>query len=69
MTLDDLLVDEEELSESLLTETLIQYIRIGDESGNIVSQPAYEGLTNRQKVIVILLAQHALEGLDMADEQ
>ena len=43
MTLDDLLVDEEELSESLLTETLIQYIRIGDESGNIVSQPAYVG--------------------------
>lgn len=68
LTYDDLLINEEEVSESLLTETLIDYVRIGDESGSIVPQEAYEDLTNGQKVIVVLLAQHALEGLDMADE-
>lgn len=68
-TFEDLLIDEEEVSETLLTETLIDYIRIGDESGSIVPQDAYEDLTNREQVVVVLLAQHALEGLDMADEQ
>ena len=68
-TFDDLLIDEEEVSETLLTETLINYIRIGDESGSIVPQDAYEDLTNREKVVIILLAQHALKGLDMADKQ
>jgi DNA-binding MarR family transcriptional regulator len=69
LSFDDLLIDEEEASETLLTETLIDYIRIGDESGNLVPQDAYEALTNQEKIVVTLLAQHALEGLDMADEQ
>jgi hypothetical protein len=68
LTFNDLLIDEEEVSESLLTETLIEYIRIGEESGRIVPQEEFEDLTNRQKVIVTLLAQHALEGLDMAEK-
>jgi len=66
---DDLLIDEEEVSGTLLTETLIDYIRIGDESGSIVPQNAYEDLTIQEKIVVILLAQHALEGLDKAEEQ
>lgn len=69
LTFEDLLVDEEEVNETLLTETLVDYIRIGDESGNLVPQNAYEELTNREKVIVVLLAQHALEGLDMTDQE
>jgi len=69
LTFDNLLINEEEVSESLLTETLIEFIRIGDESGRIVPQESFEDLTNRQKVVVTLLAQHALEGLDMAAEQ
>ncbi|WP_135665202.1 hypothetical protein [Halorhabdus rudnickae] len=68
-TFQDLLVDEEEASEVLLTETLIDYIRIGDDSGNIVPQEKFEDLTNPKKVSVILLAQHALEGLEMEEEQ
>lgn len=67
LTFDDLLIDEDEVNESLLTETLIEYVRIGNESGGIIAQAAYEELTNREKVIVILLAQHAIEGLDMTD--
>jgi len=69
LSFDDLLIDEEEVSETLLTETLIDYVRIGDESGSIVPQEAYESLTNRKKVVVALLAQHALEGLEMTDQQ
>lgn len=69
MTFEDLLIDEEVVSETLLTETLIDYIRVGDESGSIVPQDAYEELTNREKVVVVLLAQHALEGLDMTDQK
>jgi len=69
LSFDDLLIDEEEVSETLLTETLIDYVRIGDESGSIVPQDAYEDLTNRKKVIITLLAQHALEGLEMTDQQ
>jgi len=69
LTLDDLLIDEEELSESLLAETLIEYIRIGEDNGTIIPQPEYEDLTNRQKIVVILLAQHALEKLDIAEDE
>jgi len=35
----------------------------------MLPQEAYEELTNRQKIVVILLAQHALEGLDMTDQK
>lgn len=68
LTFNDLLIDEEEVNENLLAETLIEYIRIGEESGRIVPQEAFEDLTNGQKVIVTLLAQHAREGLDMAEK-
>lgn len=69
LTFEDLLVDEQELSESLLTETLIEYIRIGDETGNIVPQEEFEDLTNQEKVVVVLLVQHALEGLDKTEKE
>lgn len=68
LSYEDLLVDEEALSEDLLTETLIDFVKIGGESGNLVPEDAFEDLTNREKVTVVLLTQHALEGLDMADE-
>lgn len=65
----DLLIDEENVSESLLTETLIEYIRIGQESGRIVPQEKFENLTNRQKVIVTLLSQHVLKELEMTEKE
>jgi hypothetical protein len=68
LSFDDLLIDEEEVSEALLTETLIEYIRIGDESGSIVPQEAFEDMTVKKRVVVVLLAQHALEGMDMSDD-
>ena len=68
VTFEDLLIDEEEISENLLTETLIEYVRIGQDSGNVIPQEAFEDLTNRQKVTIILLAQHALTELDYTEE-
>ncbi|RZH67991.1 hypothetical protein [Natrinema altunense] len=69
LTFEDLLVDEQKLNENLLTETLIEYIRIGDESGDIVPQEEFEDLTNQEKVVVVLLVQHALEGLDKTEKE
>lgn len=69
LTFEDLLVDEAEVSETLLTETLLDYVRIGEESGSLVPQEASEDLTNVKKVTVVLLAQHALVGLDKTDEE
>lgn len=68
-TLDDLLVDEEKLNEELLTELLSDYIRIGNDSGSLVPQPAFEELNSKQKTTVVLLAQRARFELDMADSE
>jgi hypothetical protein len=69
VTFDDLLIDEEELNENLLAETLIDYLRIGSESGSLVLEDEFEDLTSHKQVTVVLLAQHALEGVGMADGQ
>lgn len=68
-SLEDLLVDEEELNEELLYDLLSDYVRIGNESGNLVPQPAFEDLTAKQKITVILLAQKARYELDKAETE
>jgi len=67
-TFEDLLIDEEDIGENLLSETLIDYVRIGHNSGNLIPQEPFEELTNQQKVTIILLAQHALTELDFTEE-
>ncbi|SFL21714.1 hypothetical protein SAMN04487950_2856 [Halogranum rubrum] len=67
--LSDLLVDEEELNEELLFEILSDYIRIGSESGNLVTQPAFRDLDSKQKVLVVLLARKACTALNLADSE
>ena len=67
-TFEDLLIDEEEISENLLSETLIDYVRIGQDSGNVIPQEPFEDLTNQQKLTIMLLAQHALTELDFTEE-
>lgn len=68
-TLENLLVDEKELNEELLVETLSNYIRIGNESGNLVPQPSFEKLTSKQKITVVLLAQKARFELERAESE
>lgn len=66
---DDLLVDEEEVNEALLTETVIDYVQIGEQSGELIAKPPYDELTAPKKLTVVLLAHRARVGLDMADDE
>jgi len=68
-SLEDLLVDEEQLNEELLFGILSDYIRIGNESGSLVPQPAFEELTAKQQITVVLLAQKARFELDRAETE
>lgn len=68
-TLEDLVVDEEELNEELLTEVLFEYIRIGQESGSIITQPPFHELSSTQKTAVILLTQKAKHELGLAESE
>lgn len=67
--LNELLVDEEELNEELLFEVLSDYIRIGSESGNLVTQAPFRELNANQKVLVVLLSQKARTALDLAESE
>lgn len=66
-TLEDLLVDEEEVTEELLVELLGDYIRIARGSGDLIPEPAFNDLKARQQILVVLTAQKARTELDMVD--
>lgn len=66
---EDLLVDEEELNEELLVQTVGNYVKIGNESGELVPEDDYHKLTAKEKIAVVLLAQKARYELDLADEE
>lgn len=68
-TLENLLVDEEEVTEELLFDLLADYIRIGSDSGAIITQPDFRDLNAREKILVILTAQKAREELGMVETQ
>ncbi len=68
-SLEDLLVDEEQLNEELLANTVGEYVNIGKDSGDLIPDEAYNDLTAREKVVVALLAQKARSELDMAEEE
>lgn len=68
-TLEDLLVDEEELNEELLAETVGRYVGIGKDSGDLIPNEKYTELNSKEKVVVALLAQKARYELDMAEEE
>lgn len=68
-SLEDLLIDEEDLNEELLSEVLIEYIRIGNNSGSIITKPGFHELNSQQKVAVVLLAQKARKELGLAESK
>lgn len=68
-TFEDLLVDEEQMNEKLLTELLADYVGIGSTSGSLVPKPEFEALTAKQKILVVLLAQKARYELDMVESE
>lgn len=65
----DLLVDEDEVNEEVLRDTLQPYIQIGSSSGTIIPSGEFGDLTPLQKVTVMLLAQKAAHELGLADDE
>lgn len=68
-SLEDLLVDEEQLNEELLANTVGEYVNIGKDSGNLVPKEVYNDLNSKEKTVVALLAQKARFELGMAEEE
>lgn len=68
-TLDDLLVNEDDLNEELLTEVLAPYVRIGDDSGAFIPTDEFESLQSTEKVAVFLLYRKAASELGLADDE
>jgi ribosomal protein S25 len=68
-SLEDLLVDEEQLNKELLANTVGEYVNIGQDSGDLLAKESYNQLTSSKKVIVTLLAQKARFELDIAEQE
>lgn len=68
-TLENLLIDEEEVSEEILHDLLTNYIRIGKQSGDLMPQDAFHDLTAKQKVVIVLLSQRARHELEMVETE
>lgn len=66
-SLDDLLVDEEEFNESMLTEVLAPYVRIGDDSGTFMPTDAFDSLSAAEQTAVVLLYRKAAHELDLSE--
>ena len=58
--LDDLFVKEEALSNELLRDTLVNYVKLTPE-GKIFPLPGFNELKNSQKILAILLAKKVLK--------
>jgi hypothetical protein len=67
--LEDLLVDEEELNEELLVETVGKYAQIGKDSGDLIPKKRYNELHSKKKIVVALLAQKARFELSLSESE
>lgn len=67
--LEDLFVDEEDLNEELLVETVGQYAQIGKETGDLIPKSPYNDLDSKGRIIVALLAQKARFELDLTGSE
>lgn len=67
--LQSVLVNEAELNEELLANTVTQYTKIGNESGSLVPQSEFNELDARGKLMVALLAEKARHALELVDDE
>lgn len=67
--LEDLLVDEEELNEELLAETVSRYTKLGSESGSLIPESTFQDLSAKEKILVALLAQKVKFELELVDNE
>jgi hypothetical protein len=63
--LSGLLVKKQDLDRKLLSEVLMPYIRLDQDSGAIVTTPAFAKLTNAAKILVFLLGRKAAKTLGL----
>lgn len=68
-SLEDLKVNEEKVSEELLHDLLSEYVRIGEQSGRLFPEKAFQNLNSGEKVVVVLLTQMARFELDMVETE
>ncbi len=61
------ILDDEEFDRKLLAKAIEPYIRIGKESKDILFLDKFDNLTNKDKVLVYLLAQKVLDDLENQD--
>jgi DNA-binding transcriptional ArsR family regulator len=67
--LENLLVDEQKISEELLYDLLNEYVRIGEQNGRIFHQEPFQDLSSGEKIVTILATQMARKELDMVDSE
>jgi hypothetical protein len=67
--LEDLLVDEDDLNEEILVETLKPYLGIGDQTGSLIFEEKFDELNSEQKTLVSMLALKAMHELDIREEE
>lgn len=65
MALKDLIIDDKKASEELIESIIMDYVRIGQSSNNVIfTSLANSTLNNKQKVLVYLVARKAIKFLD-----
>lgn len=67
--LENLLVDEKDIGEAILHDTLSEYIQIGKRSGDLIPQQPFHQLTAKGKTVIVLLSQRARKELDMVESE
>lgn len=68
-SLDDLLIDEEDLNEQVLTETIAPYAGVGNQSGAFIPTDEFEQLNANQQTAVVLMHRKATYELGFTDEE
>ena len=68
-TLENLLVDEEQMHEEILHDLLEEYTRIGKQSGDLIPQDRFRDQTAKNKTLIVLLAQKTRSELDMVESE
>lgn len=68
-SIDDLIVNEDELNEALVAEILEPYVQIGGRSGAFVPSPEFDDLQAVEKTAVVLVYEKAKSVRDLAKDE
>lgn len=68
-SIDDLIVNEDELNEALVAEILEPYVQIGGNSGAFVPSPEFDDLQAVEKTAIVLVYEKAKSVRDLAEDE